>query len=93
MRAKVIFYSQKEISPKERTKFKKELSGHNDASHGGRYRYRIKGLLDTVHYLKPANAALILKKEDCNQAINLMKKYSINYKVYDIKVPVSEFMK
>ena len=45
MKAKVIFYSQKEIKPAEKTKFKKELPGHNDSSHGGRYKYKIQGIL------------------------------------------------
>lgn len=92
MRAKAIFYSQKEIEPKERTKFKKELAGHNDSSHGGRYRCRIQGFLDKIQYVKPSNGALILKSEDYKKAINLMKKYSIRYKVYDIEVPRSHFL-
>ncbi len=74
MQAKVIFYSQKKIRPKERTKFKKELAGHNDSSHGGRYKYKIKGLLDKIQHIRPANAALILKKEDYKRATSLMKK-------------------
>lgn len=92
MKAKAIFYSQKEITPKERTKFKKELAGHNDSSHGGRYRYRIRGLLDKIPHVKPSNGALILKSDDYKKAINLMKKYSIAYKVYDIEVPKSHFL-
>ena len=92
MKAKVIFYSQKKIMPKQRTKFKKELAGHNDASHGGRYRYKIKGLLDRIQHIKPSNAALIVKKEDYKKAISLMKKYSIDYAIYSIEVPTSHFM-
>lgn len=92
MKAKAIFYSQKEIKPKERTKFKKELVGHNDSSHGGRYRYRIQGLLDKIQYIKPSNATLILKGEDYKKAINLMRKYSIKYTTYNIEVPKSHFV-
>ena len=91
MQAKIVFYSQKKIKPKERTKFKKEFAGHNDSSHGGRYKYKIKGLLDKIQYIKPANAALILKKEDYKKAISLMEKYSIDYTVYDIEVQASHF--
>ncbi len=92
MKAKVIFYSQKKIMPKQRTKFKKELAGHNDASHGGRYNYKIKGLLDGIQHIKPSNAALIVKTEDYKIIITLMKKYSIDYVTYDIEVPGSKFM-
>lgn len=93
MRAKVIFYSQKEIEPKERTKFKKELAGHNDSSHGGRYKYRIQGVLDKILYIKPCSAALILKISDYKKVICLMKKYSIEYTTYSIEVPASHFVK
>jgi hypothetical protein len=91
MKAKVIFYSQKEIKPKDRTQFKKELAGHNDASHGGRYKYKIEGILDKIKHIRPANASLILKKEDCKKVLSLMKKYSVNYVSYDIDVPQSHF--
>jgi hypothetical protein len=87
MRAKVIFYSQKELEPKERTKFKKELAGHNDASHGGRYGYRINGVLDKIQHIKPSNAALILKLNDYKKVLSLMKKHAIKYTVYSIEVP------
>lgn len=93
MEAKVIFYSQKKIMPKQRTKFKKELAGHNDASHGGRYTYKIKGILDGIKHIKPSNAALIVKRDDYKVIISLMKKYSIDYVVYGIEVPASQLMK
>lgn len=93
MDAKVIFYSQKKIMPKQRTKFKKELAGHNDASHGGKYTYKIKGLLDRIQHIKPSNAALIVKREDYKEVISLMKKYSIDYETYNVEVPATQFMK
>lgn len=93
MEAKVVFYSQKGIEPRQRTKFKKELSGHNDSSHGGRYKYRIEGVLDKVGHIKPANASLIVKIKDYRSIVSLMKRYSIKYKVYSIEVPESHFVK
>ena len=93
MNSKVIFYSQKKIAPKQRTKFKKELAGHNDASHGGRYKYRIEGVLDKISYIKPSKGALILKKKDYLKIIQILDKYSIEYISYDINVPSSDFTK
>ncbi len=93
MKAKVIFYSQKKIMPKQRTKFKKELAGHNDTSHGGKYTYKIKGLLDTIQHIKPSYAALIVKGKDYKTVVSLMKKYSIDYTIYNIEVPATQFMK
>lgn len=86
-------YQKIEKIKKEKEKLEKELAGHNDSSHGGRYKYRIKGLLDKIQHIKPTNASLILKREDYGKAIGLMKKYSTDYVVYDIKVSVSHFVK
>jgi hypothetical protein len=91
MKAKVIFYSQKEISPDKRTKFKKELAGHNDSSHGGRYKYRVEGILDKIKYIKPCNASLIILKKDFKIITDLMNKYSIKFKDYNIDVEEKEF--
>lgn len=92
MKAKVIFYSQKEIKPAEKTKFKKELAGHNDSSHGGRYKYKIHGILDQIKHIKPSNSALIVGINDYKKLINLMEKYSIKHIEYTIEVPVSDFI-
>ena len=93
MKAKIIFYSQKEILPKKRTKFKKELSGHKDSSHGGRYKYKIDGLLDKIDYIKPCHAAIIIKNKDYAKIIKLIEKYEIPYVDYDIEVKQKEFRK
>lgn len=93
MKAKIIFYSQKNILPKERTKFKKELAGHKDSSHGGRYKYKINGILDQIEYVKPCHAALIVKNKDHVKVIKLIKKYGIPYIDYDIEVKQKEFKK
>ena len=93
MKAKIIFYSQKNIQPRERTKFKKELAGHKDSSHGGRYKYKIEGLLNQIDYIKPCHAALIIKNKDCIKVIKLIEKYRIPYVDYNIEVKQKEFKK
>lgn len=91
MKAKIIFYSQKQILPKARTMFKKELAGHNDASHGGKYKYRRKGLLDSISYIKPCHAALIIKDKDAGKIINLIERYGIPYQIYNLEVKLKDF--
>ena len=93
MKAKIIFYSQKNIQPRERTKFKKELAGHKDSSHGGRYKYKIDGLLDQINYIKPCHAALIVKNKESAKIIKLIEKYGIPYADYSIEVKQNEFKK
>ncbi len=93
MKAKIIFYSQKDILPKERTKFKKELTGHNDASHGGKYKYKIQGLLNSIKYIKPCHAALIVKKKDFRKVLKLMEKYKISHTEYNLELTKTDFDK
>lgn len=93
MKAKIIFYSQKNVLPKKRTQFKKELAGHKDSSHGGRYKYKINGLLDQIEYIKPCHAALIVKNKDYAKVTKLIEKYGIQYVDYSIEVKQKEFNK
>ncbi len=93
MKAKIIFYKQMDILPKERTKFKKELSGHNDSSHGGRYKYKINGVLDEIQFIKPCHGAIIIKSKDSIKIIKLIEKYKIEHRDYEIIVQESEFNK
>ena len=92
MKAKIIFYSQKEITPAEKTKFKKELAGHHDASHGGKYRYKIHGILHQIKHIKPSNSALIVGINDYKKLIGLMEKYSIKHIEYNLEVPEADFI-
>ena len=93
MKAKVIFYSQKKIKPNLRTKFKKELTGHNDSSHGGNYKYRIKGILDKIQSIKPCNATLIIKNIDLSKVTSIMDKYGVEYTSYTIEIKKNDFIK
>lgn len=91
MKAKIIFYSQKELNQKQKTKLKKELSGHNDTSHGGKYKYYRKGLLDTVTHIKPANGTLIIQEKDHQKVIKLLKKHNTKIKTYNLQINKTEF--
>lgn len=93
MKAKIIFYSQKEINPNTRTQFKKKLTGHNDSSHGGKYKYKIKGILDDIDHIKPCNAALIIKNEDFKKITELMNQFNIKYTIYNLNIDPKEFIK
>ena len=93
MEAKIIFYSQKHIEPKQRTKFKKELTGHNDSSHGGRYKYRIRGALEKIPHIKPNNASMIIQEKNYKKILKIIRKYTTDYETYTIIVPETHFKK
>ncbi len=91
MKAKIIFYTQKDLKPRDRTKFKKEFSGHNDSSHGGRYKYKIEGLLDKIKYIKPCHGAIIVNIKDAKKIIEIIAKYNIKYTQYGTELTKKDF--
>ena len=93
MNAKIIFFNQTQIPPKTKTKFKKELSGHNDSSHGGRYKYKIKGILDTIKHIKPTKGSIIIQEKDYPTILQLMNKHNIQHKTYTIQIKPEELNK
>ena len=59
----------------------------------GRYKYKIKGLLYQIKYIKPCHVALIIENKDYSKIIKLIKRYSISYVNYNIEVKQIEFEK
>lgn len=93
MEAKLITYSIKHLSIAEQNQLRKKLNGHNDRSHGGRYRYRRKGLLDEIKHIKPNRSTIIAPKEEANRIIQLLKKYNAQITSYTIQITEKEFNK
>lgn len=93
MKAKIVFYNQEDLEPKEKTKLKKKLYGHKDSSHKGKYRYKIEGILGGIKHLKPARAVIILRKEDLDAVTDILEKFKTKFRVYDIIIAAKEFKK
>lgn len=64
----------------------KKLYGYKDFSNKGKYRYTRKGLLDEISYVKLAKSVFILKEQDVESFISLLKKYKIDYEVREVKL-------
>ena len=93
MKAKLITYSLVKLPISEQNQFRKELNGHNDVSHHGRYKYRREGLLDKTPHLKPSRSTIIVPTKDSDKIIDLIKKYKAKIKVFDIQISKFEFDK
>jgi len=93
MEAKLIAYSLKHLSIAEQNQLRKKLNGHNDQSHGGKYQYRRKGLLDGVMHIKPSRSTIITPKEEANKIIQLLKKHKTKITSYTIQIAKTEFNK
>lgn len=59
----------------------KRLYGQETSSHGGRYRYRRKGLLDGVRNVQLIRGVLIVRKEDRKRVIGLLEELGAEYHV------------
>lgn len=93
MEAKIITYSVKNLSIAEQNQLRKKLNGHNDRSHGGKYKYRRKGLLDQIVHLKPNRSTIIARKEEASKVIQLLKKHKAEILSYNIQIARTEFDK
>ena len=62
----------------------KKLYGQNTSSHKGQYRYRRKGLLDTIPSHKLVRGVIIIKKEDKDKVVNLLKEFDIEIHVREV---------
>lgn len=93
MKAKLIAYSLKHLSIAEQNQLRKKLNGHNDQSHGGKYQYRRKGLLDEIMHIKPNRSTIIAPKEEANKITRLLKKYKAKITSYPIQIARTQFSK
>ena len=92
MKGKIICYNMKSsnLSRRDIDKFLRELIGHNDKSHHGRYAYRKCGILDEISHIKPARSVIVVSKKDSPQVINLIKKYAVDAYIRDIVLTKSD---
>ena len=51
------------------------MYGYNNYSYYGRYRTRVKGLLDDIKAIKIFKSAIIVKNEDAHGVIELLQQY------------------
>lgn len=91
MKAKLITYTMVQQPISTQNQLRKQLIGHNDTSHEGKYKYRRKGLLDNILHLKPSKNTIIAPLEESKQIIKLLNKYNAIIRTYDIQINESEF--
>ena len=69
----VVYKMPKGSSNTEYGRLVKRLYGQRTSSHGGRYEYRRKGLLDGVRSRRLIRGVLIVRKEDHLDVVELLK--------------------
>ena len=62
----------------------KKLYGQETSSHEGRYRYRRKGLLDELPHNKLIRGVLIVRKEDKDRVVELLKSFNAEVHIREV---------
>lgn len=91
MQAKIITYSIGHLSIAEQNQLRKRLNGHNDRSHGGKYKYRRDGILDKIKHIKPNRGTIIAPIKEAEGIIKLLKKYNSKIVSYNIQIARTAF--
>ena len=93
MKAKIIAYTIKHLTIAQQNQIRIQLNGHNATSHGGKYNYRLKGLLDKINHIKPSRSTIIAPTKEAEQIIELLKKHDAKITTYNIQIEKKEFKK
>ena len=67
--------TKNKISMAKACKLYRKLYGYNNYSYYGRYRTRVKGLLDEIGAIRVFKSAIIVRNEDAYKVITLLKEY------------------
>ena len=62
----------------------KKLYGQDTSSHGGKYRYRRKGLLDNVPSSKLIRGVIIVRKKDKKKVLDLLGVFEAEVHVREV---------
>lgn len=62
----------------------KKLYGQNTSSHGGKYRYRRKGLLDEIPSSKLIRGVIIVRKKDKKKILELLNEFEAEVHVREV---------
>ena len=82
----VVFRLLPKMKNSEISKFCQKFYGQNTSSHGGKYRYRRRGLLDSVPHRKLSRGVVVLRQEDLDVVVQLLKDYASEIHVRKIEL-------
>ncbi len=80
----IVFRFSKKTSQKSLNQFCKKFYGQETSSHGGKYYYRRKGLLDNIPYIKLIGGVVIVSNENADKLIQFLKEYDAEFFVRDV---------
>jgi hypothetical protein len=86
MRVVVVLFRLPEGSSNARHKeFHRMIHGRNTSTWGGKYSYRLRGLLDEMPHVKMFRCAVLIRKEHLPMLEMLLRSYSAEYLWREVK--------
>jgi len=86
MRSMQYIFLYKQSNRTKSVQLSQALHGYIDYSNGGKYKYRRKGVLNSIQHWNPIKGVYILKnKQDKDKLTELFERYNAKYWVGKIK--------
>ena len=93
MEAKLIVYNLSKLDQYHKVLINRALFGFIDNSNKGQYQYKRKGILDEIPKFRLPKGAVIVKNNDQDKIISILKKGKAKYDIYDLEVKRSMLIK
>jgi hypothetical protein len=79
-----VFTIFKNNDRKNIDKFCKKFYGQETSSHGGKYHYRRKGILDDIPHIKLIRGVVMVSNDNAEKVIEFLKEFNAEYYVRDV---------
>lgn len=89
MKASLIVQDLSKLSHYQKVLFNRAIYGYKDNSNNNLYHYKREGILSQIANLRLLKGALVIKTEDMDKIMPLLKKHKVKYEIYGIVIPES----
>ena len=86
----VVFRLPPKLKKVDVSKFCQRFYGQNTSSHGGKYRYHRRGILDDIPYRKLIRGVIILKSEDLDTVLTFLDRYDAEVYVRRVRLTAED---
>jgi hypothetical protein len=81
----VVFHLRKGTPTTKHREFHRAVYGLDTSSWGGRYKYRLRGVLDEVPYVKLYRGVVLVSEDDFPALERMLRAFSAEYTWREIK--------
>jgi hypothetical protein len=81
----ILFRLRKGSSNAEHQEFRRKFYGRDTRTWGGKYQYRLQGLLDDIPHVRFQSGAIMIKKEHLPKVEDLLQSFSAEYIWREVK--------